>query len=209
MYLGSNAVAHRRLCKRLSLIWTSLNTMSPSRPQGRWRPASSLSSTLLWKNQNHKNYFQTKKFFLRREPWSSGYEMRLIYQRLWVRFPAPYTGWTWHFFTLICCKNFNDVCLKSPKINEKEAGVGPFFKKKVFFFSLRQYPQDGLTWVTVASTLEPQPTAHRSPTYSQSYNHNKKKQGLRQGVNLLGSPLPVDLSLSQQHIGLQHTVLQS
>ena len=31
-----------------------------------------------------------------------------------------------HFFTYICCKNFI-VCLKSTKINEKEAGVGPFF----------------------------------------------------------------------------------
>ena len=33
-----------------------------------------------------------------------------------------------HFFTLICCKNCI-VCLKRPKIIEKEAGVGPFFKK--------------------------------------------------------------------------------
>ena len=33
------------------------------------------------------------------------------------------------FFTYICCKNCN-VCLKRPKINEKEAGVGPFFLKK-------------------------------------------------------------------------------
>ena len=32
-----------------------------------------------------------------------------------------------HFFTYICCKNCNDVCLERPKINEKEAGVGPFF----------------------------------------------------------------------------------
>ena len=44
----------------------------------------------------------------------------------WVRFPALYTGWT--FFTFICCKNCK-VCLERPKINEKEAGVGPFFKK--------------------------------------------------------------------------------
>ena len=34
------------------------------------------------------------------------------------------------FFTLICCNNCI-VCLKSPKINEKEARVGPFFKKKL------------------------------------------------------------------------------
>ena len=30
------------------------------------------------------------------------------------------------FFILICCKNGNDVCLKRPKINEKQAGVGHF-----------------------------------------------------------------------------------
>ena len=35
-----------------------------------------------------------------------------------------------HFFTYICCKNCN-VCLKRPKINEKEAGVGPFFTKNI------------------------------------------------------------------------------
>ena len=34
------------------------------------------------------------------------------------------------FFTWSCCKNCNDVCLKRPKINEKEAEVGPFFFKK-------------------------------------------------------------------------------
>ena len=34
------------------------------------------------------------------------------------------------FFTYICCKNCYDVCLKRPKINEKEAGFGPFFLKK-------------------------------------------------------------------------------
>ena len=33
-----------------------------------------------------------------------------------------------HFITYICFKNRN-VCLKRPKINEKEAGIGPFFKK--------------------------------------------------------------------------------
>ena len=34
-----------------------------------------------------------------------------------------------HFFSLICCKNCNDVCFKRPKINEKEAGVSPFFTR--------------------------------------------------------------------------------
>ena len=34
-----------------------------------------------------------------------------------------------HFFTLICCKNCIDVCLKRSKINKKEAGVGQFLEK--------------------------------------------------------------------------------
>ena len=33
------------------------------------------------------------------------------------------------FFTLICCKNCNDICLKRPKINKKEAGSAHFIKK--------------------------------------------------------------------------------
>ena len=37
------------------------------------------------------------------------------------------------FFALICCKNCI-VCLKRPKLNEKEAGVGPFFIKKSVTF---------------------------------------------------------------------------
>ena len=69
-----------------------------------------------------------------RETWSSGYGRRLTIQRSWVRIPAPYTGWTWHFFTLICCKNCNNVCLKRPKINEKESRVGPFFFKKTISY---------------------------------------------------------------------------
>ena len=36
------------------------------------------------------------------------------------------------FFTLHCCKNCI-VCLKRPKINEKEVGVGPFFKKECVY----------------------------------------------------------------------------
>ena len=34
------------------------------------------------------------------------------------------------FFTLICCKNCIDVCLKRPKINEKRTGLAHFLKKK-------------------------------------------------------------------------------
>ena len=42
-------------------------------------------------------------------------------------FESQYRILDGHFFTLICCKNFI-VCLKRSKINEKEAGFGPFLK---------------------------------------------------------------------------------
>ena len=78
------------------------------------------------------------------EPWSNGYGWRLMFKRLWVWIPVPYTWWT-----LICCKNCNDVCLKRPKINEKEAVVGPFKKttiniliRKVFKMSIRSILQN-------------------------------------------------------------------
>ena len=71
-------------------------------------------------------YKQLNNVHVGREPWCSGYEWRLMFKRVWVWVPALYTGWT--FFTLICCKNCI-VCLKRPKINEKDAGVGPFKKQ--------------------------------------------------------------------------------
>ena len=43
-------------------------------------------------------------------------------------FESQYRILDGHFFTYICCKNCNDVCLKRPQINEKEARVGPFKK---------------------------------------------------------------------------------
>ena len=49
-------------------------------------------------------------------------------EMLWVQIPAPCTGWNLRFFTLICCKNCIEDCLKRPKINRKEARVGPFKK---------------------------------------------------------------------------------
>ena len=54
-----------------------------------------------------------------------------MFQRSWVHILAPYTGWT--FFTYYCCKNCN-VCLKRPKINEKEAGLAHL--KKAFQIDL-------------------------------------------------------------------------
>ena len=80
--------------------------------------------------QGSRHTVNNKEFW----PWSSGYGKRLTFQRSSVRFPAPYTGWT--FFTFICYKNCK-VCLKRPKINEKEAGVGPF-KKEYWSWYRRQ-----------------------------------------------------------------------
>ena len=61
------------------------------------------------------------------KPWTSGCGMTLTIWRLWVRTPAPYTGWT--FFTLICSKIDVMFVWKRSKINEKEAGYGPFLTK--------------------------------------------------------------------------------
>ena len=33
-------------------------------------------------------------YYLGKEPWFSGYGRRLMFQRSWVRIPAPDTGWT-------------------------------------------------------------------------------------------------------------------
>ena len=62
---------------------------------------------------------------LGRLPWSSAYERRLMFWRSWVRILALYTGWT--FSAFVCCKKIKG-CLKRPKINEIEAGDGPFKK---------------------------------------------------------------------------------
>ena len=66
---------------------------------------------------------------LKNHPWSSGYGRRLTIQRSWVWIPAPYTGWTWHFFTLICCKNCNNVCLRGAENKRKRGRGWPIFKK--------------------------------------------------------------------------------
>ena len=58
------------------------------------------------------------------EPWSSGWGRRFVIRRLWVRIPAPDTGWTFFQFYLLQ----ELYCLFEKTINEKEAGVGPFLK---------------------------------------------------------------------------------
>ena len=62
-----------------------------------------------------------------REPWSSGYGLLKG-----CGFKSQSRILDGHFFPLICSINCI-VCLKRPKINKKEAGVGPF--KKTFSVS--------------------------------------------------------------------------
>ena len=83
---------------------------------------------ILGQTFNKREYFflhYTNNSTFGREPWSSGNGRRLMYQRLWVQILSLYTGWT--YFTNICCKNCNDVCLKRPKINDKRGRGWPIF----------------------------------------------------------------------------------
>ena len=63
-----------------------------------------------------------------REPWSSGYVRRLMFQRSWVPIPAPYTGWSFsHIFVVKIVMMF----FKRQKINNKIGRGWPIFKKNV------------------------------------------------------------------------------
>ena len=84
--------------------------------------------------QNHSKLLPTRRKISAAKVFPStccGYGRQLMIERSWVRIQAPYTGWIWHFSHLFVTNNCN-VCLKRPKINEKEAGVGPFFNKEYF-----------------------------------------------------------------------------
>ena len=71
-----------------------------------------------------------------REPLSSGYGRRLMNWRLWVRFPATYTGWTFFHIYLFVVKFV--MCVWNDE-NKWKRGCGwPLFKKyqKTLFYSL-------------------------------------------------------------------------
>ena len=67
-----------------------------------------------------------------------------MFYRLWVQILSPDTGWTWHFFTLICWKNWI-VCLKKTKNKRKRGRDGPFKKSilrpsySIFFLSFKRF----------------------------------------------------------------------
>ena len=70
-------------------------------------------------NKNSYLKLRIKKFLWRTGALALQCWWWLMFERLWVGILALYTGWTWHFFTLIFCKNCI-VCLKRPKRKEKE-----------------------------------------------------------------------------------------
>ena len=72
-----------------------------------------------------ENVFAVKYMQSGREPQSSGYSRRLMLRRSWVQIPAPYG----HFFTYICCKICNDICLiKTKNKRVKRQGLALFKK---------------------------------------------------------------------------------
>ena len=66
-----------------------------------------------------------------------------MFQRSWVWLLAPFTGWTWHFFTLICCNNCYDF-FKKTKNKRKETGVGLI--KKSFSKVAQKVSTKVFTW---------------------------------------------------------------
>ena len=55
-----------------------------------------------------------------------------------------------HFFTYIFVVKICNVCLKRPKINKKEARVGPFLKDIIPRLLLLKYPWVGLSYISLS-----------------------------------------------------------
>ena len=71
-----------------------------------------------------------------REPWSSCYGRWLMIKRSSVWILALYTRWTWHFFTLICCKIVLMFVWKDPFKNTFSSEA-LFARKKAFNFAIK------------------------------------------------------------------------
>ena len=64
-------------------------------------------------------------------PWSSGYGKRLMFQRLWVRIQALYTGWTWHFSHIFVVKIVM-MCVWKDENKLKRGRGWPTLKKVIY-----------------------------------------------------------------------------
>ena len=102
------------------------------------------------------------------EPWSSGYERRLVFWRSWVWIPAPNTGWT--FFKYICCKNCN---VWKDKNRWKRGRAWPIFQKNTML-AVSNIPkeQPNFTNINIFRTWK---LSLIVPTYLPATNHKKIK----------------------------------
>ena len=77
-----------------------------------------------------------------------------MFRRTWVQIPAPYTAWTWHFFTLICCKNCIVYLKKTENKWKRGRGWPIYFKKPIKQRSL--VTLNRLGWESIITfTIEP------------------------------------------------------
>ena len=92
-------------------------------------------------NNFQASFKRTTDCFNGQEPWSSGYGMRLIIKRLWVKIPSQGGSFLTFIFLYNCI-----VAWPRPQINEKETGDGRFWKKTKFlqFFQTRKRCQTNL-----------------------------------------------------------------
>ena len=76
----------------------------------------------------HRKIFVVVKYWnLGREPWSSGYGSRLMFQRLWVWIPVPYSEWK--FFSHLNVVKI--MCVWKDDNTWKRGRGWPVFLKKI------------------------------------------------------------------------------
>ena len=88
---------------------------------------------------NEWSFWRTKFWYNGREPWSSCYGGQLMFKRCWVWILARYTGWTWHFFTMIFCKKL----FERIESKRKRGRGWPFLK----LFDTTTYKTDDKKWM--------------------------------------------------------------
>ena len=91
-----------------------------------WRDGTGFKSMSLASCEHKCSSF--KQSYYGREPWSTSYGRRLVFQKLWVQIPAHYAGWTFsHFVVVVRIGMF----VWKDKNKQKETEDGPF--KKQFY----------------------------------------------------------------------------
>ena len=90
-----------------------------------------------------------------------------------------------HFFTNICCKNCDDVCLKKTENKQKEAGVGPFLSVKWDPFLVYKLN----IWIQICKAGDQQ--------YNDTSPNGERSQGILNwnGINLFFQRLIIPLGV--------------